>query len=244
MRYRFVILTVLFASLTLLTAGRLNAENWILVEAMVFPEGCANLTDCVAAQTHEQRTLMAMDSETTSAFLDTLDALADVRGVPEPEKGPLPADFDLVEIVPNLRVLEIASKPDVLRGIPGIYFDATRVAGEGASDRFIAEFAAKLTTAGVRILTEDEALALPGAAKMSVSLSESRENAGCVFPFRASLTLKEEVVLVRDPKIKFETTSWTYSVGQNFTAVNYLGYDALTDAAQRFIDDYTTANAS
>jgi hypothetical protein len=214
-----------------------------MVEATVFPNGCKRLTECISMQTDHRRNLMALDQTTTGVFLETLDTLADVSDVPSIENGPLPDDFKLVDVVPLLTELSIATKPEVLRGIPGIYFDASRVSGDGASDHFIADFSAQLTAAGLPVLSEEEARALPGAARMSVSLSQSRENAGCIFPFRASLTLKEEVVLVRDPTMKFETTSWSYSVGQDFTAVNYLGVDALSDAAQRFIDDYMTANA-
>ncbi len=38
------------------------------------------------------------------------------------------ARFPLMEIVPRLQVLEVRGKEDALRGLPGIYFDAARVA--------------------------------------------------------------------------------------------------------------------
>ena len=232
-----------------LCASTGRAENWVFVDAMVFSAGCSSWDSCVDTATETRRNIMTMDDVTTASFLHVLDSMAEFRNIPMPDAAgnvpdiTEPSEINLMDIVPALTVLEVTKSTDVLRGLPGVYFDASRVTGDGASDRFVREFSAQLIAAGIPVLTEEDALLLPGAAKLSVSLSQSRENAGCVFPFRASLTLKEEVVLVREPTIKFETTSWTYGIGQNFTAVNYLGYDALTDAAQRFIDDYRAANA-
>jgi len=232
--------------LSLFAASPAQAENWLFVQANVFPAGCDSLAECVEASTTEVRNLMAMTATETSAFLTILDDLADVADVPElptPAATP-PVEVSLIDIVPRLQLIEVQGKVDALRGIPGVYFDATRVAGDGTSDIFVTYFTEMLTSAGVPILTQEEASLLPGAARMSVSLSYTRDNAGCIIPFRASLSIKEEVVLVRDPSIKLETTTWSVGVAESFTNTNFKAEDALRSAAQQFIDDYRTANAS
>ena len=223
--------------------GQARSENWLLVQTNVFPSGCPSLVDCLASSTQEMRNLMALDAVETTAFLDVIAQLSDVKDVPVIPDAKMPADFPLMDIVPRLQVIEVQGKMDTLRGLPGVYFDASRVAGDGMSDTFIAYFTQMLTETGIPILTEEEAMNLPGAAKMSVSLSLTRDNAGCIFPFRASLSIKEQVVLVRDPSIKLETTTWSASVAENFTNTNFTSDMALRDAAQRFIDDYKNANA-
>ncbi len=225
------------------SAGPARSENWLLVQTNVFPAGCPSLVDCIDASTQELRNLMALDPDETTAFLYVIARLSDVQDVPNLPGASMPAEFPLMEIVPRLQVLEVRGKEDALRGLPGIYFDAARVAGDGMPEVFAAYFTDMLNAAGIPILTEEEALLLPGAARMSVSLSLTRDNAGCIFPFRASLSLKEEVVLVRDPAIKLETTTWSASVAENFTNTNFTSDMALRDAAQRFIDDYKNANA-
>jgi len=237
-KYVFTCCAVIIAS-----AGPGRSENWLLVQTNVFPAGCRSLVDCIDASTQELRNLMALDPEETTAFLDVIAQLSDVEDIPDLPVASMPADFPLMDIVPRLQMLEVQGKEDALRGLPGIYFDAARVAGDGLPEVFTSYFTDMLTTAGIPVLTEEGALLLPGAARMSVSLSLTRDNAGCIFPFRASLSLKEEVVLVRDPLIKLETTTWSMSVAQNFTNTNFTAEMDLRDAAQRFIDDYKNANA-
>jgi hypothetical protein len=233
-----------------LTSSISHAENWVFVEALVFPEGCETWTACLDDTTDSRRNIMAMDDDITNSFLTALDAMAEIRNVPKPaetepmEEPTTPRVINIMDVIPQLSILEVTKRPDVLRGLPGIYFDASRVVGDGNSDRFIAEFTQMLGTAGIPIFTEEEALLLPGAAKMSVSLSIMADNGGCILPFTASLSIKEELVLVRDPTIKIESATWSGRVAQNFANTNYGGYDALRDAAQKFIDDYLAANPS
>lgn len=219
-----------------------QADNWLLVQTNVFPAGCDSLAACIDVSTHESRNLMALSAQDTSAFLGIVDQMADVKDVPELPEATMPADFPLSDIIPRLQIIDVQGKVDALRDLPGVYFDAGRVSGDGMSDQFTAYFTEMLTEAGIAVLTEEEALALPGAARMSVSLSMRRDNAGCILPFRASLSIKEEVVLVRDPSIKLETTTWSASVAENFANTNFTAENALRDAAQKFIDDYLQAN--
>lgn len=219
-----------------------NADNWLFVQTNVFPSGCESLVACIDSTTDERRNLMEMSATETMVFLSIIDELSEVQDVPPIPDAKAPPDFPLSEIVPRLQVIEVQGKVDALRGLPGVYFDANRVSGEGLSDEFTAYFTDMLNTAGIPILTEEQARAMPGAARMSVSLSMTRDNAGCILPFRASLSIKEEVVLVRDPTIKLETTTWSVNVAENFANTNYVATAALRDAAQQFIVDYGVAN--
>lgn len=226
----------------LLFAPSAKAENWVLLQANVFPEGCESIASCLENTTQDARNLMAMSQTETDAFLLILSEMADVKNVKDIPVATLSDNLPLIDIVPRLQILEVQGKVDALTGLPGVYFDASRVTGEGASEAFVETFSAMLASAGIPILTEEEAMQMPGAAKMSVSLSLTRDNAGCIIPFRASLSIKEQVVLVRDPNIKLETTTWSVSVAQNFANSNYLPTAALMDAANQFISDYKTAN--
>ena len=235
----------LFAGLMAIGIGdQARADNWLLVQTHVFPAGCNSLAACIDISTNEVRSLLAMTADETTAFLGIIDQMSDVQNVPKLPDAEAPANFPLIDIVPRLQVLEVRGKIGALKGLPGVYFDAARVSGDGMSETFTAYFADMLTSAGIPVFTEEEALAMPGAARMSVSLSETRDNAGCIFPFRASLSIKEEVVLVRDPSIKLETTTWSASVAEDFANTNFLPENALRNAAQRFIDDYLQANAA
>lgn len=220
-----------------------RADTWLLVETNIVPSGCATASDCVERSIDQRRDLMAMDADETMAFLGVIGDLARLKNVPDVLDGPDVSELPLDTIIPQLQVLEVQDKVGALRGLPGVYFDASRVSGDGAGEAFTAYFTDLLTNNGIPVLTEEEALALPGAGRLSVSLSLTRDNAGCILPFRANISLKEEVVLVRDPSIKLELTTWSGSVNQNFTNTNYLAGAALRDVAKKFVADYQTANA-
>ncbi len=228
----------------ILLPSQLQSENWIFIETSVFPAGCLSLSECLDSTTKEQRNLVEMDDDETTMLLDLINELSDIQNVPPIPEITEPLDFQLADIVPRLQLLEVRGQADALKGLPGVYFDASRVAGEGTGDEFVAYFTQMITNAGIPILTEEEAAAMPGAARMAVSLSLTRDNAGCIFPFRATLSITEEVVLVRDPNIKLETSTWRVSVAENFANTNFLPTMALRDAANRFIDDYNAANAT
>ena len=233
----------LFGALCAMMPTIAHADNWIFVEALVFPTGCETWSTCVESATANHRNFLTLDDSLTESFLVTLDAIADIRNVPPPpELEPEANAINITDVIPILSVYEVTKGADVLRGLPGVYFDASKVTGEGYAERFVLEFTEMLNAAGIPVLTEEEALLLPGAGKMSVSLSVTTDNGGCILPFSASLSLKEELVLVRDPTIKLIAGTWSGSVAQNFANTNYGGYNALQDAAQKFIDDYLAAN--
>ena len=120
-------------------------------------------------------------------MIGDLARLKDVRDVLDgPDVSELPSET----IIPQLQVLEVQDKVGALRGLPGVYFDASRVSGDSAGEAFTACFTDLLTNNVMPVLTEEEALAIPGAGRLSVSLSLTRDNAGCILPFRANISLK------------------------------------------------------
>ncbi|MGV6811630.1 MAG: hypothetical protein ACWA47_05250 [Brevirhabdus sp.] len=141
--------------------------------------------------------------------------------------------------------LEEAEKLEVLRDLPGVYFD---LSGLKAPEGFVGDFGLNLQVAfegrfkraGIRVLSKQEAEGAPGKPMMNVYFSHTNPKTGCWYSVFASLS--QTAVLTRNPLVKFRAGTWSASSGVKTVGDTGTEYDAILWVADKFVRDYLAAN--
>lgn len=141
--------------------------------------------------------------------------------------------------------LKLSQKLEVLRGLPGVYFDLSKLkAPEGFAGPFGKNlqrtFEARFRQAGIRVLTKEEVETVPGKPTMNVYFSHTNPKTGCWYSVFASVS--QTALLTRNPLIKFRAGTWSASSGVKTVGEEGTEYDAILWVADRFVRDYLTAN--
>ena len=236
MRKAFRNILTLFAVLGL--SWPVAAEDWVMVETRELPSSCADPMNCDDPSRLLFRNFLSLRNSEKSTFSQLLNSMSTIRGVPDDVT--LPACRKTVEKAAHPP--PVATKPELLAGHPGVYFDSTRIDGMDIAAGFSGEVRERLAAAGVTFLTEEEWQATPGRPALSLNFSARKESAGCIIPFSVSLSIKEEVLLVRNTGLKTTTSIWAGSVRQNLTSTNYQPANALDDLVVKFLADWGKAN--
>ncbi|WP_370231363.1 hypothetical protein [Cognatishimia sp.] len=213
------------------------AEDWLLVETRKVPDTCAHPLICLPKSELESRHLLKLTKKNQNSFFGFLKSVASISGIPNIAVAGLhPPDPQ------TLHQLDIAPKLRPLRDHPGVYFESSKLDGGDVTAEFSDMIRQRLSALGLRFLTKEEWENTPGKPTLSVRFSARLESAGCIVPFSLSMTLKEEVVLVRDPSQKISATVWNYSRRQNLANTNYGPTNSLFEIVEKFEADWRAAN--
>ncbi len=133
-----------------------------------------------------------------------------------------------------------------LRGLPGVllftgYLSEPPALKGRLQKQVLDAGTERLKLAGIRLLTEQEVENTPGKPRLELYLTNGDPAKGC--DFRVFLSLRQEVVLARDPSLHMITGTW----GDG--GLSRAGQDRGAELAtfvyyiDRFIDDYRKANS-
>jgi hypothetical protein len=213
------------------------AEDWLLVETRKVPDTCAHPLICLPKSVVASRHLMKLTRKNQTSFFDFLKSVASISGIPNSAMAgvhkPDPAVLHTLELAPKLRPLV---------DHPGVYFDSTKLDQTETTQEFSALLRQRLEALGLKFLTKAEWEATPGRPTLSVRYTARLDSAGCIVPFSLSMTIKEDVVLVRDPSQKISATIWHYSRRQNLANTNYGPTNSLWEIVEKFEADWRKAN--
>jgi hypothetical protein len=141
---------------------------------------------------------------------------------------------------------ELGDAIDTLRGLTGVHVFTDYLTEPASLKGQLRPQIRKLAedwlrAAGIRILTRQEVDREPGKPRVELYLTPGNSETGC--PFRVSVSLRQEIVLVGDPSVHLLTGTWSDGgIADNGLAqgseVETLGF-----YIQRFIDDWRTANS-
>jgi len=215
-----------------------KGEVTLMVETRQLPQSCADTEECVAGSTVILRNMMTLElgeAQTLARVLNTMPGAHQV-----PDDAMLPACSGLLHA--SMHSLPMASKPALLVGHPGVYFDASKLDATEATFGFATYLRDRLTAAGLRFLTKEEMEATPGRPVLSLRYSPRRESAGCIIPYSLSLSIKEEAVLTRNPAKKVPATVWSATTRENLANLHYKLDNALDETIEKFLKDWTEAN--
>ena len=244
-------------ALTLLlscAAGPTVAEDrfWILWERFRYTgDNCPNGENCDVTREFTSRPLTPQYPETIYRMFGATGprgfAAAPETNHPEApqvcdsNQAALAVGFDPIDLPQSLKI-------EALRGVDAIHVNLTKLKSPpGFPDSFGQElhrkFVAKLEDAGIRVVSEQELTAIPGQPKLSLFFSFSDPDDRCDYEYSVFASLAQEVLLVRDLRIKITAGVWTFSTGSN--AAGHLGNeaDAILAVADAFIKDQRQVNA-
>lgn len=214
-----------------------GASDWIMVETRKVPKTCAHPLICIPQSNLVSRHLLNVSKQSRDRLYDYLKSAASISGIPNSAiEGLYPPNPQV------LHKLEIAPKLLPLVDHPGVYFDSTKLDATEGSEHFSAELRKRLKALGVTLLTKEDWENTPGRPTLSLRYTARLESAGCIVPFSVSMTLKEDVVLVRDPNQKITATVWSYSRRQNLANTNYSPTNSLLEVLEKFESDWREAH--
>ena len=227
-----------------------DQERFLYVETAELDAGCAVLQDCLAEPLQTTRQLLRMTPSNISSFLGIISDRADMRDLPDLRT---PSAVQICEAPPDnwqdgLEDVPAVDQAGTLRGLKIVAFDATTVKGpDGNADTFGVllhqRYLKKFEAMGIKVVNEEEILEVPGQPSLSIRFSARYDDRGCVRPFRASLQLKQSVVLTRDPMIRHHATTWSGSVVELITNTNRTPEIAMIEVVEAFLTDWQLANA-
>lgn len=213
------------------------AEDWLLVETRKVPGGCTHPLICLPKSELASRHLLKLTRKNQNSFFDFLKSVASISGIPDTAVAglhpPDPVALHKLDLAPRLRPLI---------DHPGVYFDTKKLDEGEVTAEFSAYIKQRLSALGLKFLTKKEWEQTPGKPTLSIRYAARLESAGCIVPFSVSMTLKEEVVLVRDPSQKISATIWSYSRRQNLANTNYGPTNSLWEIVEKFESDWRKAN--
>lgn len=102
----------------------------------------------------------------------------------------------------------------------------------------------KLKQEGISVVSEEEGLRLAGSPVLYVNISAHKRKRTAAFVYHVDVGVLQRVALVRDPKIRIMSITWTKG------RLGYCPAKALVTSVQetvgylmdKFADDYTAAN--
>lgn len=102
----------------------------------------------------------------------------------------------------------------------------------------------KLRLAGIKVVTLDDSFKLPGQPYLYVRVSYMRTDIRKISALAIELQMKENVLLVRNPAIGLQATTWQKGVIAT-GGINYLAkdvHDSIDKLTDKFINDYLSVN--
>lgn len=227
-----------------------DQERYLYVETAELDAGCAVLQDCLAEPLQTTRQLLRMSSANISSFLGIIADRADMRDLPDlrtAKEAPV-CEAKAEDWQEHLEDVPAVDQAGTLRGLNIVAFDATAVKGpDGNAETFGAilheRYLKQFEALGITVVTDEEILDVPGQPSLSIRFSARYDDRGCVRPFRASLQLKQSVVLTRDPSIRHHATTWSGSVVELITNTNRTPEIAMIEVVEAFLKDWQLANA-
>jgi hypothetical protein len=227
---------------TLFAPQRALAETWLLVEVRAMPQGCSNPMRCLHQTTVVVRNFLSLTYADKRKFARRLNSMAVVRALPDSVMETVLGHTPNKE--PDLHDIPVSPKAEILRGHPGVYFDASGLERDSETASFAAYVRKEFDRIGLRILTEQERDATPGRPTLALRFQKRSENEGCISPFAVSLSITEEVIVARAPDVKIAVTVWSGRVAQNLANLHYTPESALRDMIDKLVADYQSVNAS
>jgi hypothetical protein len=141
---------------------------------------------------------------------------------------------------------ELGDAVDTLRGLTGVYVlteyltEPPELKGKLRPQiRRVAE--ERLRAAGFRVLTRQEVDREPGKPRLEFYLTPGNAATGC--PFRVSVSLRQEIVLVGAPAVHLLTGTWSDGGISDNGLAQGSELDTFSFYLDRFIDDWRTANS-
>lgn len=246
-KYRSGAILALGLATVSLDSSQAQAESWLLIETRSVPNQCERPLECVARSTLLTRNMAFLtpsDRDTVTGFLNQI---ATIRGIPDDlvhaaEPQPIAGQLTAGQITQVLQPIPRAEKLAPLVGHPGAFFDTKTLDDAEVTEGFSAYVITELQRAGFRFLTREEMEQTPGRPKLSLRFTPRRESAGCIIPFSISLSISEEVVMVRNPALKLSGSAWAKTVKENLANRNYAPRNSLEEVVSAFAKDWQTAN--
>jgi len=224
--------------LAFVPGGGARADSLLLVDVHQMPLDCLTPKECIEQAEPLMTNILSLSRDETSALTRVLNSSAVVRGLhPSATSGLCRA-----KIPKELHELPKSDRPAALVNHPGVYFDSARLDGTDATADFAGKVRDTLKRIGLKIWPKEGGEATPGRPTLSVSYSARKESEGCIIPFSVAISIKEEVVLVRDLTLKTSATVWAASARQNLANLNYTHQSALNELLEKFVKDYQKAN--
>jgi len=226
--------------LSALTVGPAAAQSWLLVEVRDLPGQCTRPISCMGQSELALRNLIHLHREDRNSFLQLLNSAASIRGLSEEDQTV--SNIDAESMIAALHPIPKAQKLTPLINHPGVFFDPTALDAEEATNNFSPYIREQLNNAGVRFLTKEEWENTPGRPTLSVRYSKRTESAGCIIPFSVSLSISEETVMVRNPSLKVNGSTWSGQSKENLANLNFTPMSALVQVVENFVKDWTSQN--
>lgn len=249
MKKRSIFLMLLLLGLT--APAQAEDRFWILWERYRYSgENCPNGQNCVLKRDFASRPLQPQYPETIYRMFGAAGPRGFAHEPPslhpeapqvcDPKQAQLAVGFDPIQLPQSLKI-------EALRGVDQLHVDLRNLkAPPGFSDSFGTSlhrrFVATLERAGIEVLTEEEVTTVPGHPKLSIFFSFTDPDGHCDYTYSVFASLSQEVLLVRDLRIKITAGVWAYSTGS--TAMDHHGTeeDAILRVAEAFIRDQRQVN--
>lgn len=219
-----------------------TAQDWLLIETRRVPNQCSQPVECIDRSVLLARNMAYLSHSDRDTVTQFLNQIATIRGIPDDMA--MQSQLSVPQVIETLHPLPMSEKLAPLVAHPGAYFDPETLDGTEATAGFGTYVATELQRAGFRILTEAEMEVTPGRPKLRVRFSKRSESAGCIIPFSISMSISEEVAMVRNPALKLSANAWSKLVKENLANSNYTPRSALEEAVKAFVSDWQTANSS
>lgn len=248
-RAMLAVLGSLFATTPLAQTGGQN-NLWLMWEQVApLAPGCNLAAGCEPPSELRSHFLMGVPEVQARTLFQQLEPSARYYGSANLTHEQLPICFDGpdgdgVSIPANLTEVPYAEKIDTLRGLQGVFADFRGARGpagfrgqfgEEANEFLVTQF----SQAGIPLLTKDQLPTAPGRPILGIRFSP--EVLGCR-PWSVSLSLKQDLLLARDPSLMISSTTWSASQGQKESDADISAREAFQNAILAFVEAYTQAN--
>jgi len=102
----------------------------------------------------------------------------------------------------------------------------------------------KLKRAGIRVVSEEECSELAGSPVLYVNISARKRKQTAAFVYHVNIGLLQKVSLVRSPKIRIMSITWTKGQLGHCPAKSFVksAQQTVGYLIERFLNDYRTAN--
>ena len=248
---------LLIPALVWLSASPARAEVherfWILWERFQYiGEHCPNDPRCEVRRNFTSRLFSDIDKDAMYRLFGLMDGRALSEGrLPEHPDAPRICQHNDSEVLLGFdpERLPKVEKIEVLRDLPGVYFDLRKLkAPPGESSTFGARvhqaFLSRFKAAGIKVLTEAELLQTPGQPTLNVYFSHTGDDDDdrCEYTYSVFASLSQTVLLSRNVRIKVSAGTWSFSARPTGRATG-TEFGALVSVADALVKDYLAVNA-
>ncbi|MEO1552177.1 MAG: hypothetical protein AAFR93_17430, partial [Pseudomonadota bacterium] len=227
-------LMVLAASLAPLARADGHAPlHWLLIEAQLLPEDCEAPQACLGDAVHLLRNYLALTPDQVVYLTTLIDSHSTIREQGRTGAPPIDATGANIDLILALHDHPMADKTLLLRKHPGVFFDRTKLDAQEHTAGFADYVLEHLDKIGLKVLSEEELELTPGRPSLAMRVSQGSESAGCRVPFSVSISITEEVVMVRNPSQKMTAGIFATSARENLANTNHTLRHALEEAVDK-----------